>query len=210
MQPFDPIRLFELPFKRKRRFQYARPIREVVLASNGSAKSPIDLTVGDGQGQQTDLLRHASCKYLEFREDVRPPYIGTYTRTVSPKSARTLSVRPFTRALPNTDYDYDSEAEWEPPQEDDENLDSDDDKDADASDDEDDMGGFLDDENDSLQRQMVINDMQPISSGLCWGNDPDSKVLDLKALRIQAITPPGKFYLPLPPIAESVIRSYRL
>ncbi|KAL9106664.1 MAG: hypothetical protein Q9227_008316 [Pyrenula ochraceoflavens] len=192
-KPFNPVQLFNLPFKRRRHFRCPQPIREMVTAAKiGSSKVPIDLTEDRGpQDQPSVQCNNTACKYLEFREDVRPPYIGTYTRTVSPRSARKLFVRPFSRALPETNYDYDSEAEWEPPQEGDEDIGSD--EEDDASDDEDDMEGFLDDSNDSLQRQAVMSDMQPVSSGLCWeidGGAPGaSGPFDLNILRIQPLHP---------------------
>lgn len=49
-------------------------------------------------------------KLLQFREDVRPPYFGTFRR----RSRKVYGRRPLGRADGVVDYDYDSEAEWEP------------------------------------------------------------------------------------------------
>ncbi|KAI8328432.1 chromatin assembly factor 1 subunit A-domain-containing protein [Chlamydoabsidia padenii] len=49
-------------------------------------------------------------KLLQFTENVRPAYYGTWTklsRNITPKN-------PFTMDIGLVDYDYDSEAEWEP------------------------------------------------------------------------------------------------
>jgi chromatin assembly factor 1 subunit A len=157
--------------KRKRRQKPQRTLKEIIDRVQGNATSPIDLT-----GGATSQLSSIPYKILSFREDVRPPYKGTYTRAVSPTSARKLSRCPFTRHLPNTNYDYDSEAEWEPPNEDDEDLESgDDESDIAGEEGEEEMDGFLDDEDDPGRRKQIVGEMTPISSGLCWANTNDEK-----------------------------------
>ncbi|GAA5859252.1 hypothetical protein JCM1840_003819 [Sporobolomyces johnsonii] len=61
-------------------------------------------------------------KFLKFREDVRPGYIGTWTKTSRVVGPRT----PFDRDGGLLKYDYDSEAEWEdePDDDDAENVES--------------------------------------------------------------------------------------
>ena len=131
-----------------------------------------------------DALRRTSYKYLQFREDIRPPYQGTYTRKVSPKTSRKISRNPFTRGLPDKNYDYDSEAEWEPPGEDDEDLDEDDELSV-ADDAEDEMADFLDDQDDTARRKGPLTDMEPVSSGLCWvGEDFDTRGINLEQYRM--------------------------
>ncbi|KAL7320499.1 hypothetical protein PS15m_000385 [Mucor circinelloides] len=49
-------------------------------------------------------------KLLQFKEDVRPAYYGTFTKKSSIVSGR----RPFSQDVDKLDYDVDSEAEWEP------------------------------------------------------------------------------------------------
>ncbi|KAH8591472.1 chromatin assembly factor 1 subunit A-domain-containing protein [Bisporella sp. PMI_857] len=149
------------------------PVREIMAEITGDSSRPIDLTT-DSQNSQakrtTDLLRQVPMKILKFQEDVRPPYIGTYTsRPVN--GAVKLARNPLRRDLPTTNYDYDSEAEW---QEDDdaEDLDSEGEED-DIDDDGDDMEGFLDDEGDegiASRRLVTQGDLEPISTGLCWEN----------------------------------------
>jgi chromatin assembly factor 1 subunit A len=148
------------------------PVKEIMMEFySGNASKPIDLTT-DSQNTQIkrmgDLLRKIPMKFLQFREDVRPPYRGTYTSR--PVSGMTkLARNPLRKDLPNTDYDYDSEAEWIE-DEDAEDLKSEGDEDEEVDDDED-MDGFLDDENDETanSRRLVLQgDLEPISTGLCW------------------------------------------
>ena len=94
--------------KRKRFQQYPSTVKDIVDSIQGTSTSPIDLT---GECPSPSQFSNVPFKVLSFTQDVRPPYKGTYTRSVSPKSALKLSRRPFTRRLPDTNYDYDSEAE---------------------------------------------------------------------------------------------------
>lgn len=169
--------------KRKRSQKRRYTIKEIIDTIQGSLTSPIDLT-GD---VTSPPLSDVSYKILSFREDVRPPYTGTYTRAVSPKSASKLSRCPFARQLPDTDYDYDSEAEWEPPNEDDEDLKSGDDESDIGDEGDEDMDGFLDDEDDLGRRKQIVGEMVPINSGLCWLSTIDEKG-PLDEYRIQPLS----------------------
>lgn len=117
---FDPAELFHL-FPRRRLNQMRRrlsSVKEIVARINGTMKSPIDLTApGSKKHMQNSLrmLKSVSQKYLRFVEDVRPPYIGTYSKLSDHNIELKLSRNPFARKLPCADYDYDSEAEWEEP-----------------------------------------------------------------------------------------------
>jgi chromatin assembly factor 1 subunit A len=170
-RPFEPTALFHLSdlVPRGKRL---RPVREIMTEFySGNASKPIDLTT-DSQNSQIkrtgDLLRKIPMKLLQFQEDVRPPYRGTYTSR--PVTGMTkLARNPMRRDLPDTNYDYDSEAEWQE-DEDAEDLKSEGDEEEEADDDED-MEGFLDDENDETanSRRLVLQgDLEPISTGLCW------------------------------------------
>ena len=170
-RPFEPNALFHLSdlVPRGKRL---RPVREIMTEYySGNASKPIDLTT-DSQNSQIkrtgDLLRKIPMKLLQFQEDVRPPYRGTYTSR--PVTGMTkLARNPMRRDLPDTNYDYDSEAEWQE-DEDAEDLKSEGDEEEEADDDED-MEGFLDDENDETanSRRLVLQgDLEPISTGLCW------------------------------------------
>jgi len=147
------------------------PVKEIVARLNGTAKNPIDLT--DPAAHQVvqnpiHMLKAIPTKFLKFAEDVRPPYIGTYTKVSEGNITTKLSRNPFVRALPSTDYDYDSEAEWEEPEEG-EDLDSEGEEEVEEDDGED-MEGFLDDRDadEVKKRRPIIGDLEPTCTGLCW------------------------------------------
>jgi chromatin assembly factor 1 subunit A len=187
-------------FKSKKRKRCQRPhhtMRQIVDNLQGTFTSPIDLTEST---RIHDPLSAIRTKILSFREDVRPPYIGTYTRPVSPRAALKLSRRPFTRHLPDTNYEYDSEAEWEPPNEDDEDLESGDDVSDPGEEGDEDMDGFLDDEDDGGRRRQIVGDMVPVSSGMCWANSSEYKG-SLEEYRIQMLSDEHAF--PIDPFSTS-------
>jgi chromatin assembly factor 1 subunit A len=155
-------------------------IAEIVDCVNGSSDHPIDLTADKSAASRNplDMLKDIPMKYIHFGEDYRPPYYGTYTRSYTDLEASRLARNPLSRIRQDTDYDYDSEAEWNEPEEG-EDLDSDgDDDDEDEA--EDDMDGFLDDEEDPhMKRRLVSGDLVPVSTGLCWEDtDRVSKLND--------------------------------
>ena len=151
---------------------------------HGTSKNPIDLTNSHSNSSKpTDLLKSVSKKYLKFAEDVRPPYIGTYTK--APKALSKITRNPFTRALPSTNYDYDSEVEWEDPGEG-EDLDSEGDEEVDE-DEGDDLDDFLDDDAAdarAAKRRLIVGDLQPVSSGLCWEGESPSEELNEYKLEV--------------------------
>lgn len=159
---------------RKRRWYKTATIAEVVESVNGSSERPIDLTRTKETSTQSplEMLQAIPMKYIHFGEDVRPPYYGTYTKSYAETEAIRLARNPTCRLRQDTNYDYDSEAEWEEPEEG-EDLDSDGEDDGDEEP-EDDMDGFLDDEEDpQMKRRLISGDLVPVSTGLCW-EDSDS------------------------------------
>jgi chromatin assembly factor 1 subunit A len=160
----DP-RPLQMSFK-TRKLQYRQPkvIKHARSAAAGGVDRPVDLTT---RRPEASSLWKASYKVLHFKEDVRPPYQGTYTRAVSPQTARKLCRVPTHRGLPDTDYDYDSEAEWAEPDADDEDLEDEDDL-SEEEDGADEMADFLDDEADAGKRAIATSDVEPVSTGLCW------------------------------------------
>ena len=158
-----PLEKVDTRFHKRRRTRTTRPVKEILERMNGTEDAPIDLT------ESTDELARVPYKYFFFHQDVRPAYQGTYTRVVSPCTARKIARAPAHRGLPDTNYDYDSESEWQEPEEGDEDLMDDDEKSE--EDDEEEMEDFLDDEGEVVKRQMIVGDMEPKSSGLCWAGD---------------------------------------
>lgn len=147
-------------------------VKEIIIRLHGSSGNPIDLTEKElafVNETPFEMLKSVPMKYIHFEQDVRPPYFGTYTRPMPGGNARRLSRNPFARALREADYDYDSEAEWEEPEEG-EDIGSDGEEDGESNEGEDDMEGFLDDEDDvqRAKRAMVTKELEPDCSGLCW------------------------------------------
>lgn len=187
---FDPIKLFHLSTHhrsvkhQRRRFS----VKEIVDSILGTVDRPIDLTEAGHQKfprNPTDLLKYITIKHLKFAEDVRPPYIGTYSKISDPSERAKLSRNPFAKTLPATDYDYDSEAEWEEPGEG-EDLESEGEEEAGEDEDDDEMEGFLDDEEGSemiraatLKHRSLNGDLAPMCTGLCWENASDQGGLGL-------------------------------
>lgn len=164
----------ERHFAHERRFVrgfHTAPVKKVIEQIHGSFQQPIDLTSDQEPVNPMDALQDVSQRYLEFSEDVRPAYFGTYSRVYSPQTTRKLSRNPYTRARTDTDYDYDSEAEWEEPEEGEDLKDEDDDED-DIAGDAGEMDEFLDDEEDALKhkRKQITSDLVPTSTGLCWAD----------------------------------------
>ena len=62
----------------------------------------------DSYKELRPVLKTRVWKLLQFEEDLRPPYFGTFGK----KSKIVNGRRPFTKDSENLDYDYDSEAEW--------------------------------------------------------------------------------------------------
>lgn len=179
---FRPSELFRMiPYKRRRGRQ-ATTVKDILLqlqhmGSSGEGATTVEPPPGQ---RPQDLLNKVRMKSLRFGEDVRPPYQGTFTRNVPEPSAKKLSRNPFSRNLPETNYDYESEAEWEEPEEG-EDLDSEEEEEM-SDDGEDDMDGFLDDDDDQPadgKRRLIVGDLEPQSSGLRWQENDIDPVLHM-------------------------------
>lgn len=152
------------------------PVKSIMASILGATSSkPIDLSIDAYNAQirsTRNQLKSVKYKFLKFAEDVRPPYVGTYTKEPHCGFKR-LARNPMQRELPGVDYDYDSEAEWEPPGEDEEELGSEDEDEEEG--DVEDFDGFLDDAEDELTRNrkmgVGVSELEPISSGLCWEDE---------------------------------------
>ena len=146
------------------------PTRDVVELASRAGGNTVDVKGSKG----LKLLKKMPMKMLCFsrEEDIRPPYIGTFSKFHSRRANRTLGRNPWRRAQVELDYDHDSEAEWEEP--DGEECDSEADSEPDSAGDAGEMGDFLDDEgaeNVPRPNNKKLNvDMEPTSSGLCWEN----------------------------------------
>ena len=168
--------LLRLPsHKKERRPRQVLAIKDIMNEIEGTTFHPIDLTqppIKKIANNPLNLLKEVPLKYLRFAEDVRPPYIGTYTRIKGTQSISRLARNPFGRRLPDTNYDYDSEAEWEEPVEG-EDLNSEGEEDSEDEDDEEEMSGFLDDDGATdqaraVKRRPVLGNQEPTCTGICW------------------------------------------
>ncbi|CZT21576.1 uncharacterized protein RCC_07440 [Ramularia collo-cygni] len=150
-----------------------RSIKEIVGLIDGTVKQPIDLTGMHAGDNALDHLRKASIRHIEFQQDVRPAYFGTYTKISSPRKLHRVRRNPFIRARPDTDYDNDSEAEWEEPEEGDEEIMSEAEDEADSQGDANEIDDFLDDEEDNAKskRRVATGELVPETTGLCWENE---------------------------------------
>lgn len=148
-------------FQQRRRSRKIKSVKEIVEKSELPSKESMD------RSPRPDDLDSIPYKCLFFSHDVRPSYQGTYTRFVSSQSSRKIARNPTYRGLPDTNYDYDSEAEWQEPEEgDDDLMDEDEMSEDDAGEEE--MDDFVDDDGEPVKRRLIMTDMEPISTGLCW------------------------------------------
>ena len=175
---FDATQLFNImPYKRRQGRINSPTVREILTSMNDSSRNQVDLTREDVSRESTtrleDLLKRIPMKTLKFREDVRPPYQGTFTKRISDGLAVKLCRNPFARAIEELNYDYDSEAEWEEPEEG-EDIDSEGEDDT-SEDGDDDMEDFLDDSGEQVKRGAITSDLEPVCSGIKWddGNGVD-------------------------------------
>ncbi|KAF4556622.1 Chromatin assembly factor 1 subunit A-like protein [Elsinoe fawcettii] len=161
----------------------------------GTSSHPVDLTsaLGPTIDQQLTAI---TIKHIQFSEDVRPPYTGSYTQVTNDQKAKAVTRMPLRRVRPDTNYDYDSEAEWEEP-EDGEDVLSDEEEDAESVGSADEMDEFLDDGEDTMvARRKLEGGEQPVSSGLCWEDTAAKRSqgqsdgpFDLSTMRLQFILP---------------------
>ncbi|KAK3327607.1 chromatin assembly factor 1 subunit A-domain-containing protein [Cercophora scortea] len=165
--PFNPLEALQIPFSLPRGRVYPS-VRKIMAEYNGD----IDLTTESQNAQilnTREALRAVPVKSLKFREDVRPPYIGTVSGLPpGVKSLRKIARNPISKTVLPLDYDYDSEAEWQ--EEDGEDVDDLEDEEENSENDED-MDDFLDDSEDAGPSRLVFSGgMVPESTGLCWEN----------------------------------------
>ncbi|SGZ48935.1 CIC11C00000001037 [Sungouiella intermedia] len=104
-------------------------------------------------------------KYLQFYENSKPPYVGTWC---SEKHLRTKITQsnPLDTSLTGYDYNYDSDLDWQDG-DDDEGEDIDDLEDGDDDDDEanedDDMEDFVDDNNEVSKRRIPVGTLKSVN-----------------------------------------------
>ncbi|ODQ65732.1 hypothetical protein NADFUDRAFT_78429 [Nadsonia fulvescens var. elongata DSM 6958] len=111
--------------------------REVVNMINQSDN------IEENDSEITAALAVIPYKVLQFVEDIRPPYMGTFSRE---RTGGLDPTNPYFTDDPKINYEYDSEVEWVEEDEDGEDLDGEDDDDDMIDDDDDDLDEFLEQE----------------------------------------------------------------
>lgn len=178
----------------RKRVKITEPVKEMVERVQATQ---IDVKVLAGD---YNPLAFVPYKILAFREDIRPPYVGTYTKRILPTIARKMSRKPAYRGRTDTNYDYDSEAEWEEPAADDEEIL--DDEMSESEDGDEEMNDFLDDEEDQGRKRMFAGEMEPLSSGLCFqGENYNSNVHNMEDYRMDVLHDSTQF--PIDPFSTS-------
>lgn len=168
---FEPLEALQIPYKVRRGRVYPS-VKKIMSEFEGlSTSTPTDQTTESQNAQMRhtlEVLKSVPVKSIKFREDVRPPYVGTISGLPpGVKSLQKLARKPISKILP-LNYDYDSEAEWQ--EEEGEDVDDLDDDEEDAELDED-MEDFLDDSEDTgPARRVFSGGMEPESLGPCWEN----------------------------------------
>lgn len=180
-KPFDAAQILALPGRSRTRGKLYPAVGKLMLdLENGSQ---------DSRAQ----LRKVPMKLLCFREDVRPPYLGTVTGHQQKVGRRKISqaARKSNARVLDLNYDYDSEAEWQDDGEE-PGEDIDDDLLSDEEDgDEDDMDGFLDDSEDALagglRRRLVVDEQANVTGPSFEDPKRRNPVLVLREFRLQVI-----------------------
>ncbi|KAL1970851.1 hypothetical protein VTN77DRAFT_2685 [Rasamsonia byssochlamydoides] len=202
-QSFRGSEMFNIIPYRRRKGRNVMPVKEIITKLQNYTNT-IDLT-GESTGAKApnplELLKKVPMKTLKFGEDVRPPYQGTFTKALPSTTAVKLCKNPFSRALPDTNYDYDSEAEWEEPEEG-EDLDSEGEEEL-SEDGDDDMEGFLDDDEDTPvdgRRRLIVGDLVPVCTGIRWQEESESDP-EMQAYRMEIISDTVRF--PIDPFSTA-------
>lgn len=197
-RPSQGFRDLQLLAKRSNRLPRIVSMKEAMNSLSNSPATVVDLTgTTPVEANPRGVLKTIPVKFLKFAEDVRPPYIGTYTKCPTRGSISTLARNPLGHVRPDTNYGYDSEAEWEDPV-DGEDLNSEGEEEE-EDEDEEEMEGFLDDEEpNAIKRRPLLGDQEPTCSGICWEGESHPSngrlVSDLSQYRIDVLL--GKYCCP--------------
>jgi len=195
LEKLDLCKTLGITTKRPRGRVYPS-VRKIMTEFNQLTSGSIPNLSAERQNEKLrktlEILKTVPVKSIKFKEDVRPPYIGTISGLPpGGQSLRKLARRPNSRNVLTLNYDYDSEAEWQDEEgEDIEDLD-DEEEDIDM---DDDMADFLDDSEDvGPQRKVLDADMEPQAIGPCFedvsGRNPNPE-LHQYALEVLISKPP--------------------
>ncbi|KNC97636.1 uncharacterized protein SPPG_07105 [Spizellomyces punctatus DAOM BR117] len=150
---------------------FPRIINGTAQQSEGKPTDAMDIDKDD----TLSTLGKVKWKLLQFHENFRPAYWGTWSK----KSTRVTGRRPFAKDIDLLEYDYDSEAEWEE-EEPGEELRSDDEDEEDGSE----VGDADEDEDNWLVPHGYLSDDEGVEK------DAEDEVEAIK--RAQQIVPTSK------------------
>ncbi|KAG7193699.1 chromatin assembly factor-I (CAF-I) p90 subunit [Scheffersomyces spartinae] len=144
---------------------------ELVSAINSS-----DVTESQIQAMIANL---PPIKYLEFYENAKPPYIGTWCSSKHIETVLPIE-DPLNEAITGLDYTYDSDLDWNEDDDDEgEDIDEDDDDDDDEEEDEEEMVDFLDDEaGDGGPKEKSRTILGPLVATCIWGRNDNENIND--------------------------------
>lgn len=131
-----------------RGFTLEHTAKDAVVASSSETSSEANLV---------SILVSLPQKFIRFADNVRPPYIGTFSKSREGGIPRN---NPFFKTGTGLNYDYDSEIEWAQEDEDGEDLDLDDDSDENEEED-DDMDEFLSSDEAPIARRLIVGPLTP-------------------------------------------------
>lgn len=127
---------------------------EIINALNSSEKTETEIY---------EMLKHIpTIKYIEFYENAKPPYIGTWCSKAH-KNMKFPILEPFNTEITGYDYGYDSDLDWNEEEEGEDIEDEDDEDDDDEEDD--DMDDFVE-SNDSKPKKFL----GPLESSCVWND----------------------------------------
>ncbi|KAH6626257.1 chromatin assembly factor 1 subunit A-domain-containing protein [Chaetomium sp. MPI-SDFR-AT-0129] len=174
---FEPLEALQIPYKTRRGRVYPS-VKKIMAEFEGlSSDNLTDPTTESQKAQMKhtlETLKSVPIKSIKFREDVRPPYIGTISGPPpGMKDFRRLARKPAAEVL-DLRYEDDSEAEWQ--YDDGEDVDDLDDEEEEVDGDED-MDDFLDDSEDVGPARMIFTGaggIEPESIGPSWESQTGS------------------------------------
>lgn len=131
-----------------RGFTLKHTANDAVVASSSETSSEADLV---------NILISLPQKFIRFAENVRPPYVGTFSKSREGGIPRN---DPFFKTGTGLNYDYDSEIEWTQEDDEGEDLDLDDESDENEEED-DDMDEFLSSDEAPIARRLIVGPLTP-------------------------------------------------
>lgn len=122
------------------------------------------------------LQKLGPIKYLQFYENTKPPYVGTWC-SILHSSVKIPMANPFDTSNPTVNYDYDSDLDWngEDAEEEGEDIDAEEDEDEDEEvEEDDDMDDFVE-SNDQNKAKLIMGRLVPICK---WKDDFNKPFFD--------------------------------